>query len=119
MLDVCANLIADARARINGIDADKLISLCERCDLHGRDVLRVAASSNMGASLIAIIAMCSTNMQVGYSPLAACNIALKSNDRSKCKPFVLFIWHVMHAMAKCDPCDNSVSCLHEQPSITC
>jgi hypothetical protein len=36
MLDVCANLIADARARINGIDADKLISLCERCDLHGR-----------------------------------------------------------------------------------
>jgi hypothetical protein len=39
----------------------------------------------------------------GVSPYGACNEALRSADRSKCKPFVKFIWFLMHAMSLCDP----------------
>jgi hypothetical protein len=38
----------------------------------------------------------------GESPYSACNGALRSADRSKCDPFVPFIWQLMHAMAKCE-----------------
>jgi hypothetical protein len=39
----------------------------------------------------------------------ACNAALRSADRSKCKPYVCFILLLMHALAKCNPYDGETS----------
>ena len=108
MEDVCADIIADARAGLNGIDADELIALCEICDSHGRDVKLFqekkpgAKVSRLLAVLIAALALYTAELN-GESPYGACNGALRSADRSKCKPYVKFIWFLMHAMAKCDP----------------
>ena len=38
MLEVCADIIADARAGLNGINAAELVTTCDMCDDHGRDV---------------------------------------------------------------------------------
>ena len=63
MVDVCAPVIADARAGLNGIDADELISTCEMCDEHGRDVKLFqetqpgAVASKLTPSLIAVLAL--------------------------------------------------------------
>jgi TPR repeat protein len=112
MLDVCAAIIADARAGLNGIDADELIAMCELCDDHGRDVKLFqetrpgAAPSRLLASLVAVLTMYTAEL-TGESPYSACNAALRSADRSKCKPYVLFIWFLMHALAKCDRYDGA------------
>jgi hypothetical protein len=108
MLEVCAKVIADARAGLNGIDADELIAMCEMCDEHGRDVKLYqetkpgAVASRLSPSLIAVLALYTAELQAGDSPYGVCNGALRAAERSKCKPFVDFIWHVMHALAKCD-----------------
>jgi hypothetical protein len=109
MLDVCADIIADARAGRNRINADELIRTCEICDRHGRDVKQFqetkpgAVPSRLSPSLIAVFAVYTAELSVGDSPYGACNAALRSADRSKCTPFVRFIWFLMHAMAMCDP----------------
>ena len=108
MLDVCAPLIADARAGLNGIDADEFSSACEMCDEHGRDVKLFqetqpgAVASMLTPSLVASLGLYTAELHVGESPYCVCNAALRAADRGKCKPFVPFIWHVMHALAKCD-----------------
>ncbi len=40
MLEVCAKLIGDAQAGLNGINPDELISTCKLCDERGRDMMR-------------------------------------------------------------------------------
>ena len=108
MVDVCAGVIADARAGLNGIDADELTSTCKMCDEHGRDVKLFqetqpgAVASNLTPSLIAALALYTAELLAGESPYGVCNGALRASDRSKCKPFVPFIWLLMHAMAKCE-----------------
>ena len=107
MVDVCAAVIADARAGLNGIDADELTSTCEMCDEHGRDVKLFqetqpgAVTSSLTPSLVAALALYTAELS-GESPYGVCNGALRAADRSKCKPFVPFIWFLMHALAKCD-----------------
>ncbi len=108
MLDVCADLIADAKAGRNGFDADDLCSACQMCDDHARDVKLYqetqpgAVPSLLSMSLVAVLALYTAEL-AGLSPYSGCNDALRSADRSKCKPYVKFIWFLMHAMAKCDP----------------
>jgi hypothetical protein len=107
MLEVCADIIADARNGVNGIDADELIAFCEMCDEHGRDVKLFqetkpgAVPSRLMACLVAVLALYTAEL-TGESPYGACNAALRSADRSKCKPYIRFIWFLMHALAKCD-----------------
>ena len=104
---VLAPVIADARAGLNGMDADEVSSMCDICDEHGRDVKGFqekkpgAVASKLTPSLVACLGLYTAELS-GESPYGACNGALRSADRSKCKPFVPFIWHMMHAMAKCD-----------------
>jgi hypothetical protein len=43
----------------------------------------------------------------GESPYGGCNGALRSANRAKCKPYIKFIWFLMHAMALCDPYDGA------------
>ena len=108
MVDVCAPVIADARAGLNGIDADELTSTCEMCDEHGRDVKLFqetqpgAVASRLTPSLIAALALYTAELLAGESPYGVCNGALRASDRSKCLPFVPFIWLLMHAMSKCE-----------------
>jgi len=108
MVDVCAGAIADARAGLNGINADELSRACKMCDAHGRDVKLFqetqpgAVASKLTPSLVAALALYTAELHVGESPYGVCNGALRAADRGKCKPFVPFIWHVIHAMAKCD-----------------
>ena len=107
MADVCAGVIADARAGLNGIDADELTSTCEMCDEHGRDVKLFqetqpgAVASRLTPSLVAALALYTAELS-GESPYGVCNGALRAADRSKCQPFVPFIWLLMHALAKCE-----------------
>jgi hypothetical protein len=107
MLDVCADFIADARAGRNGFDADELCSARQLCDDHARDVKLYqetqpgAVPSLLSMALIAVLALYTAEL-VGVPPYSGCNEALRSADRSKCKPYVKFIWFLMHAMAKCD-----------------
>jgi TPR repeat protein len=113
MLDVCAEIIAAARAGIIGIDADELITMCELCDEFGRDVKQFqekkpgAVASRLSAALAAALALYTAELSVGESPYGVCNGALRLSDRTKCKPFVPFIWYLMHALAKCDRYDGS------------
>ena len=101
MVDVCASVIADARAGLNGMDADELTSACEMCDEHGRDVKQFqetqpgAVVSKLTPSLVASIALYTLELSC-ESPYGVCNAALRCAERAKCKPFVPFIWHVMH-----------------------
>jgi hypothetical protein len=107
-LEVCADLIADARAGRNGFDADELCSACQMCDDHARDVKLYqetqpgALPSALSMILVAVFALYTAEL-AGLSPYGGCNEALRSADRSKCKPYVKFIWYLMHAMAKCEP----------------
>ena len=108
MVDVCAPVIADARAGLNGMNADELISTCEMCDEHGRDVKLFqetqpgAVASRLTPSLIAALALYTAELLAGESPYGVCNGALRASDRSKCLPFVPFIWLLMHALSKCE-----------------
>ncbi len=107
MLDVCADFIVDAAAGLNGIDPSDLRSACVMCDDHGRDMKNFqekqpgAVPSSLSPALVAVLALYTAEL-AGVSPYGACNAALRSADRSKCKPFVPFIWFLMHALAKCD-----------------
>jgi hypothetical protein len=107
MVDACASVIADARAGLNGMDAGELISACEMCDEHGRDVKLFqekkpgAVASKLTPSLVAALALYTAELS-GESPYSVCNGALRAGERAKCKPFVPFIWLVMHALAKCE-----------------
>jgi len=107
MEEVCAKVIADARAGLNDIDPDELSCACKMCDQHGRDVKQFqekkpgAVASRLTPSLVASLGLYTAELS-GESPYGACNGALRAADRGKCKPFVPFIWHVMHAMAKCE-----------------
>jgi TPR repeat protein len=107
MLEVCADFIADADAGLNGIDANDLRSACLMCDDHGRDVKNFqekqpgTVPSLLSFSLVAVLALYTTEL-AGVSPYGACNAALRSADRSKCKPYIRFIWFLMHALAKCE-----------------
>jgi hypothetical protein len=107
MLDVCADIIADADVGINGIDPNDLRSACLVCDDHGRDVKNFqetrpgAVRSRLSISLVAALALYTAEF-AGVSPYGACNAALRSADRSKCKPYIRFIWFLMHALAKCE-----------------
>jgi hypothetical protein len=113
MLEVCADIIADARAGLNGIDADEFVKTCEICDRHGRDVKQFqekkpgAVPSMLSPSLIAVFAVYTAELCKGESPYGECNAALRSANRSKCTPFVRFIWFLMHALSKCDPYDGT------------
>jgi hypothetical protein len=113
MLHVCAEVIAAARAGLIGIDPDEFIAMCEMCDAHGRDVKQFlekmpgAVPSALSASLIAAFALYTAELCAGDSPYSVCNCALRAADRSKCKPFVPFIWFLLHAMAKCDRYDGT------------
>jgi hypothetical protein len=112
MLEVCADIIAEARAGLNGIDADELIAMCRICDEHGRDVKMFqekkpgAKISALLAALVAVLAMYTAELN-GESPYGACNGALRSANRAKCKPYIKFIWFLMHAMALCEPYDGA------------
>jgi hypothetical protein len=106
MLDLCAHIIEDARAGINGIDADELIVMCEICDDHGSDVKLFpekkpgAVPCGLMACLIAALALYAAELTC-ESMYGACNAALCSADCSKCKPYVRFILFLMHALVKC------------------
>ena len=112
MLDVCADFIADARAGLKGMRPKELCSACEMCDDHGRDMKLYqetqpgAVPSRLSCALVAVLGLYTAQL-AGVSPYSGCNEALRSADRSKCKPYVKFIWFLMHAMAKCDPYDGS------------
>ena len=112
MLDVCADIIADARAGLNGIDADELIAMCRICDEHGRDVKLFQEKkpggkvSRLLPALVAVLALYTAELN-GESPYGGCNSALRSANRAKCKPYITFIWFLMHAMALCDPYDGA------------
>jgi hypothetical protein len=107
MLDVCADFIAEADAGLNGIDPNDLRSACVVCDDHGRDMKSFqekqpgAVPSSLSPALVAVLALYTAEL-AGVSPYGACNAALRSADRSKCKPFVRFIWFLMHALAHCE-----------------
>ena len=107
MLEVCADFIAEADAGLNGISPKDLRSACLMCDDHGRDVKNFqekqpgAVPSRLSFSLVAVLALYTAEL-AGVSPYGACNAALRSADRSKCKPYIRFIWFLMHALAKCD-----------------
>ncbi len=113
MLDVCSGIITAARAGLISIDADEFVGMCEMCDEHGRDVKQFqekkagAVPSRLSPALIAVLALYTAELCEGESPYSVCNGALRLADRSKCKPFVNFIWYLMHAMAKCDPYDGT------------
>jgi hypothetical protein len=57
--------------------------------------------SLLSISLVAVLALYTAEL-AGVSPYGACNAALRSAHSSKCKPYVRFIWFLMHALAKCD-----------------
>jgi hypothetical protein len=107
MLEVCADFIADADAGLNGISPKDLRSACLMCDDHGRDVKNFqekqpgAVPSLLSFSLVAVLALYTAEL-AGVSPYGACNAALRSADRSKCQPYIRFIWFLMHALAKCE-----------------
>ena len=107
MLEVCADFIADADAGLNGINPKDLRSACLMCDDHGRDVKNFqekqpgAVPSLLSFSLVAVLALYTAEL-AGVSPYGACNAALRSADRSKCKPYIRFIWFLIHALAKCE-----------------
>ncbi len=108
MLDVCADFIADAESGLNDMRPKELCSACQMCDHHGRDVKLFqetqagAVASRLSPALVAAFALYTAEL-AGVSPYGACSEALRSADRSKCKPYVKFIWFLMHAMAKCEP----------------
>jgi hypothetical protein len=83
------------------------------CDAHGRDLKLFlekkpgAVPSSLSASLIAALTLYLAELYNGDSPYSACNCALRAADRSQCKPFVPFIWFLLHAMAKCDRYDGA------------
>jgi hypothetical protein len=113
MVDLCSRIIADARAGLNGINAAELVTTCLMCDNHGRDVkqfqekLPGAVPSDLPVSSVASLALYTAESSSGgESPYSACNGALRSANRSKCDPFVPFIWQLMHAMAKCERYDG-------------
>jgi hypothetical protein len=107
MLEVCADFIEDAKAGLNAMRRGELCSACEMCDDHGRDMKLYqetqpgAVPSRLSRALVAVLGLYTAEL-AGESPYGACNEALRSADRSKCKPFIKFIWFLMHAMAKCD-----------------
>jgi hypothetical protein len=109
MVDVCSRIIADARVGLNGINAAELVTTCHMCDNHGRDVKQFqekmsgAVPSDLPVSSVASLALYTAELSSGESPYSACNGALRSANRSKCDPFVPFIWQLMHALAKCEP----------------
>jgi hypothetical protein len=112
MEDVCADFIADARAGLNVMRPKELCSACLMCDDHGRDMKLYqetqpgAVPSRLSRALVAVLGLYTAEL-AGVSPYGCCNEALRSADRSKCKPYVKFIWFLMHAMAKCDPYDGT------------
>jgi hypothetical protein len=107
MLDVCTDFIADAKAGLNGMRPKELCSACQMCDDHGRDMKLYqetqpgAVPSRLSRALIAVLGL-NTAVLAGVSPYGGCNEALRSADRFKCKPYVKFIWFLMHALAKCE-----------------
>ena len=88
MADVCAGVIADARAGLNGIDADELTSTCKMCDEHGRDVKLFqetqpgAVASRLTPSLVAALALYTAELS-GDSHFVVCYGALRAAVRSK------------------------------------
>ena len=112
MEEVCADMITASRAGVlNGINPDQLLRACHICDQHGLRVMSRqmepgAVQNRMLASYIANIAMYTTELGQGESPYAACNRALRDADSVQCKPFVPFIWHLTHALARCEPYDG-------------
>ena len=65
------------------------------CDDHGRDVKNFqekqpgAVPSFLSFSLVAVLALYAAEL---VSPYGACNLALRSADCFKYKPYVRFIW---------------------------
>ncbi len=61
-----------------------------------------AVPSRLPPSLIAVFAISTAKQCVGGSLYGSCNTTLRSTVSSKCTPFVLCIWLLMHAEAKCE-----------------
>jgi hypothetical protein len=113
MESVMAKAIEQAKAGLNGLNVDETVVLCRMCDSHGLDVKNFqekqpgAKQSKLTPADAAVLSLYSAELAAGQSPYSECNSALREADRAKCKPFVLFIWHLMHAMAKCDRYEGS------------
>jgi hypothetical protein len=107
MLDVFADIIA------GGSTDQELVDMCRRCDQHGvafklEESLKAAVPSRLSPSHVAVFGMYTIELSGGDSPYRGCNSALRDCDPRKCKPFVPFIWHLLHAMAKCDRYDGNL-----------
>jgi hypothetical protein len=78
MVDVLASVIADARAGLNGIDADELTSACEMCDEHERDVKQFqetqpgAVASKLTPSLVASLGSSPSSHSCPARPRCCC-----------------------------------------------
>jgi hypothetical protein len=105
---VMSKAIEQARSGLNRLNANETIMLCRMCDSRGLDLKMFeekqpgVTKSKLTPADAAVLALYTAELSAGQSPYSECNSALRESDRVKCKPFVPFIWHVMHALAKCD-----------------
>jgi hypothetical protein len=97
------DIVAGIRARALPIDEATLLHFVEACEENATDMKAYGGPTELSVAEIASLLLFTAEFpNPNESPYKVLNSCLRSRDRTLKRPFVRFIWLLLHALKKCE-----------------